>query len=308
MRVFAVPQRPAQGKAELELLGKRDVLPAVRPPRPASCKRQWHCRIRSIARTRRRPAGGGVQSVVPPCCSIEAIKALILVGAREHGDVLVVLGGRTQQRGPADVDVLDGFGESRTGSGDRGLEGIEVHDHQIDGWEALLTRAAARSAGNVAASQDAGVDLGMEGLDPAAQDLGLAGEVGHFRDLDAGVQQGSPRAAAGQQLGPGREPEPGPGRSIPSCHTHSEGRGESGRSRSFRLVLVGLRFLLLLLISLGGLVFFGVGGVLLLGVGILLFGVAMRLLASAPGSAPASGLASSVEAGGAGGLIPSGGT
>ena len=43
---------------------------------------------------------------------------------------------------------------------------------------------------------------GMERLDPAAQDLGLAGVVRDLGDLEPGRGQGRARAAAGQQVDP----------------------------------------------------------------------------------------------------------
>jgi hypothetical protein len=52
-------------------------------------------------------------------------------------DVLVVLGGRAQHRGSADVDVLDGLGVRAIGPGRRGLERIQVDDEQFDDADAV---------------------------------------------------------------------------------------------------------------------------------------------------------------------------
>ena len=114
--------------------------------------------------------------------------------------MLVVLGGRADQGGAADVDVLHGVGEARAGPGDRGLEGIKIHDHQVDRRKPLVLEGG-QVVRDVAASEDSGMDLGMQCLDPAAQDLGLAGVVGDFRHRDTGGDERRPGAAAGQKLG-----------------------------------------------------------------------------------------------------------
>ena len=44
------------------------------------------------------------------------------------------------------------------------------------------------------------MDAGMQGLDPAAQDLGSTGVLRHLGDGQAGRGQGRCRAAAGDQL------------------------------------------------------------------------------------------------------------
>ena len=49
--------------------------------------------------------------------------------------------------------------------------------------------------GYVASGQDAGVDSGMQGLDPAVQHLREAGDVGDLLNGDAGVGDGVVGAA-----------------------------------------------------------------------------------------------------------------
>ncbi len=56
----------------------------------------------------------------------------ILIGIGQDGDVLVILGRGPDQRGTADVDVLDGVLERRRRVGHRRLERVEVHDHEVD--------------------------------------------------------------------------------------------------------------------------------------------------------------------------------
>ena len=58
--------------------------------------------------------------------------------------------------------------------------------------------------GLVAAGQEAGEDLGVEGLDPAAEDLVRLGQLGDGADaLDAGFGQVGAGAIGGEELGPG---------------------------------------------------------------------------------------------------------
>ena len=57
---------------------------------------------------------------------------VVLIGGGEHRDVVVILGGAANQRGAADVDVLDGLFKAGVRSRDRRLERIQVHDHQVD--------------------------------------------------------------------------------------------------------------------------------------------------------------------------------
>ena len=56
--------------------------------------------------------------------------------------------------------------------------------------------------GAVAAGEDAGVDLGDEGLDPAVEDFREAGVVGDVLDRDGGVAQRVGGAAGGEDFGP----------------------------------------------------------------------------------------------------------
>ncbi len=53
--------------------------------------------------------------------------------------------------------------------------------------------------GQVSACQDASVDLGMQSLDPSAQDFRLSCIFGNFRDLQSGPSRADARAPAGQE-------------------------------------------------------------------------------------------------------------
>ena len=60
-------------------------------------------------------------------------------------------------------------------------------------------RPACQVGGQIAASEDPAVDLGMQGLDPSPQDLRLARVVGDLGDLQSRGERGPSRASAGQQ-------------------------------------------------------------------------------------------------------------
>ena len=114
--------------------------------------------------------------------------------------VLEVLGGRADEGHAADVDVLDdvaAVGRGRAG-GDA-LEGVEVHDDEVDGLEA--ERLGLRGLMRVrAAQEDAPVDLGVQGLDASVEDLGIPGHRLERPHLDAGVDQGLGGARGGDDL------------------------------------------------------------------------------------------------------------
>src|ERR1017187_4863610 len=117
-----------------------------------------------------------------------------------HGDILVVLGGGAQHGGPADIDVLDQFGERCAGPGGDFLETVQVHHHHVDGHDAV--RLDGRHVFGVGAhGENAAGDLGVHGLDAAIQHLGKSRDVADIGDGDAGVAQQPPGAARGDEFG-----------------------------------------------------------------------------------------------------------
>ncbi len=129
------------------------------------------------ARLKRVPMRGGAFVLLHLVHDLGIIRRV-----HDHGHVLVVLGRGPQQRGAADVDVFDGVLQSAIGFGNGLLELVEVDHHQVDGFNAV-GRHLLLVAGQVPASQDAAMDLGVQSLDPAIQHLGEAGEL---RDLHYG--------------------------------------------------------------------------------------------------------------------------
>ena len=112
---------------------------------------------------------------------------------RDH--VLVVLTGGPEHGGPAHVDVLDGVLEGDVRIGDGGLKGIEIDRHQPERDDPVLRHDGAVLR-QIGPAQEPPVDQGVEGLHPAVQDLGEAGDLVHIGDSHPGLPQ-RPRGAAG---------------------------------------------------------------------------------------------------------------
>ena len=97
----------------------------------------------------------------------------------DHRDIAMVLGRRAQHGRAADVDVLDCVLKRAIGLGDRLLERIQVHDQQIDGADVVRLERG-HVFGQIAAREDAAMDLRMQGLDAAIEHFGKAGVIGHL--------------------------------------------------------------------------------------------------------------------------------
>ena len=110
---------------------------------------------KAASASRRRSSQAG-----PALVSNGGDQAVVLLGAGQDGDVGVVLGGRADEGGPADVDVFDRLGPGRVGSGDGGLERIQVDDDKVDRQETLPLEGG-KVVRFVAPSQDSAVDLGV---------------------------------------------------------------------------------------------------------------------------------------------------
>ncbi len=121
----------------------------------------------------------------------------IVGGIHHNSDIGVVLGGATQHRRPAHIDVLDDLVIVHAGLRHRCREGIEIHDEQVDGQDAFALHH--RIVGATAA-EEATVDLRMQRLDAPVHDLRKAREIGHFTHFDAGIGQRTRGTAGGQQL------------------------------------------------------------------------------------------------------------
>ncbi len=125
-----------------------------------------------------------------------------VAGRVDHdGHRRVVLGGGADHARAADVDLLDALvgGGAR---GDGGLERVEVHHDQVEGLDAQLGQLrAVRLQAQV--GEDAGVHAGVQGLHPAVEALGEAGELGDLGHRDAGGGDPAGRRTGRDELDPG---------------------------------------------------------------------------------------------------------
>ena len=153
--------------------------------------RRWRRRTRPCGRRHvaGQPEPPGVESESPLLAQLGQHHAV--VGGIDHDpDVVVVLGRGAHHGRAADVDEFD-----RRVRGER----VEVADHQVDEADAQLVEGV-EVLGLGAVGEDAAVDDRVEGLDPAPEHLGGAGQVGHLDVVDARRGQGGRRAAARDQF------------------------------------------------------------------------------------------------------------
>jgi hypothetical protein len=111
----------------------------------------------------------------------------------------VVLGRGADQGRPADVDVLDYLLVAHAAPCGGALEGIQVHDDQVDRGDAVLRQGLAVLLAGPH-GQQSGEDRRMERLHPPVEDLRESRVVGDRADLDAGVAELGRGAARGDDL------------------------------------------------------------------------------------------------------------
>ena len=165
----------------------------IRRPHPAGHRdvvgRRVDERLRRepLARLEREPAGRhGLQDGV------------VGRGRGDDGDARVVLGRGADHRRSADVDLLDALVGRRAGL--HGLpERVEVDDDELERLDPELVELG-EVVGLAGVGEDPGVHPRVEGLDPALEALGEAGEVGHLGDGEAEVGD-EPGRAAGRDEG-----------------------------------------------------------------------------------------------------------
>ena len=136
---------------------------------------------RALLKGRQREPAAMVQLGSTPLAD-RGDQGVVLVGAGHDRDMRVILGRRPDQCRAANIDVFDGILEAGVRPGDRGLERIQVHHDQVDRLKTLAFERG-QVVRNVAASEDSTVDLGMQSLDPTAENLGLTGVIGDLRRL-----------------------------------------------------------------------------------------------------------------------------
>ncbi len=140
---------------------------------------------------RRRPASG--PELGEDC--------VVILRTADGHDGSEALRGGAQERRPPDVDHLDQPALVQLGSVDRKLEGIEVHAHEVEQLDAVLGDDCEVLL-ELAPSEDARVDVRVERLDAAAEDLRKAGDVLDRRDRESPLGEHGRRAAARHDLEP----------------------------------------------------------------------------------------------------------
>ena len=224
MRVLAV------GEVE-HLLERHRVL--ARGSRPRARRTSARSRCRS-ARCRRTPRARGSRACGPRAALALAQLVehrVVALGRDHHGREVVVLGGRADQRRPADVDVLDHLvrrppraatTRARTGRGSR-TRGRSARSRARSSVRHVLVVRAHR--------EQAGVDARVERLDAAVEDLGEARVVLDRPDRDALVLQLLRRCRRWRRSR--RRARPGRARSPPgrACRTPTAAPGGRGPRR-----------------------------------------------------------------------------
>ena len=151
----------------------------------------------------------------------------------------MVLRGRPQHGGAADVDLLDRLLPRDAGAGDGVLERVEVDADEVERRDAVPLEVG-DVLGDIAAGEDASVNGRMQRHDPVAEHLGEPRQRLDARDVEPGVREETRRAAARQELDP--EPvepfgERGQASLVPRgeerrrCHEAMSSSTTSGSSR-----------------------------------------------------------------------------
>jgi hypothetical protein len=213
VRVFAVPQRGRQGHGHGQgggrgQAGRRGTArtPTTPTPAPADLAPQ-PLRDRRVVRRRVRkglPRQAGAQGQAGLVVSLppQAVQQGAVVGRVDddrHGRV--VFGGRTNHRGPANVDVFDGdlIRRGRVGIRHCCPERVQVDNHDVDEAD-----ARAVDGGHVFCvapdRENAAVHRRVERFDAAAQHFGEARQGVDPGDGQAGGFEGGRGAARGDEL------------------------------------------------------------------------------------------------------------
>ena len=121
-------------------------------------------------------------------------EVVVLLGTGHHGGEGVILGRGPHEARATDVDQFDRLARRAVGPGDGGLEGIEIHDHGVEGIDAVGGEHGP-VVGPVVPREHAGEDPRVERLHAAVEDLGKGGDGGDILDLEAMARKRSTGAA-----------------------------------------------------------------------------------------------------------------
>jgi hypothetical protein len=117
----------------------------------------------------------------------------IVIRRRDHRDILVILSPGTDQRRPADVDVLDQLRHARALLRGHFLEGVKIHDHHVDGRNLVLGQRF-HVFGIRADGEHSTGDPRIDGLQTPVQHLRKSGHLGYFLHLHAAFVNRSRRS------------------------------------------------------------------------------------------------------------------
>ncbi len=128
---------------------------------------------------------------------VDDLRVLRWVAQRCHAGI--VARRRGQERDAADIDHLDGLVDGHDARADLRRERLDVDDHDVDQSDALRGELF-EVRRHVATREDPGVDLGMEGLDLAADERRRGRERADRLDRDAVRGERFARAVGGEDL------------------------------------------------------------------------------------------------------------
>mmetsp|Transcript_96186 Transcript_96186/g.248730 ORF Transcript_96186/g.248730 Transcript_96186/m.248730 type:complete len:294 (+) Transcript_96186:592-1473(+) len=123
----------------------------------------------------------------------------ILRRARDDGNEGVVLGGRADHARATDVHVLNACGKVAGVLGHGLVEGIEVHDGQINWPDAVLDHLGLMLR-IAPGSEQPTMDLRVQGLHAAIQDFGRASVISNILHCAANLPQLRRSAACGEHV------------------------------------------------------------------------------------------------------------
>ncbi len=112
--------------------------------------------------------------------------SVVVVWIHDDRNELMILRCGSEHRRPADVYVLQRLFAVTVNARDRGLEGIQVHNQQVDGTDPVFGH---RRGVQIATGQESAMDFRMQGLDAAVHELREPGNLRDVRHREAGVAQ-----------------------------------------------------------------------------------------------------------------------
>ena len=123
----------------------------------------------------------------------------IIGGRSNHRDILKIFGRRTNHRRPANIDVFYQFLEVHARLGGGFFKGVQIHNHHVDGRNAMLGNRRPMPA-VFTAMQNSAVNLRMQRLDAPIQHLRKSRKLGNILHRNTGIAQQLGRASGRNQF------------------------------------------------------------------------------------------------------------